>query len=155
MSSFKTVHSLVILSLTSISLVACSGNRPSNLGISTTGLAPCPASPNCVSSTAHDLEHQIAALQFSVPADQAWRVVRKLVAELPRTRIVSEQSNYLHAECRSGLFGFVDDLELHLRPAEGIIALRSAARLGYSDFGVNRQRIEDLRTTLSKRKIIP
>jgi uncharacterized protein (DUF1499 family) len=48
------------------------------------------------------------------------------------------------------VFGFVDDLELHLRAAEGVIAVRSASRLGYSDLGVNRRRIEDLRALLIK-----
>jgi uncharacterized protein (DUF1499 family) len=67
---------------------------------------------------------------------------------MPRTRIVRETADYLHAECRSTLFGFIDDLELNLRPTEGIIAVRSASRLGYSDFGANRRRIERLRASL-------
>ena len=62
--------------------------------------------------------------------------------------------DYLHAECRSAVFGFVDDLELNLRPAEGIIAVRSASRLGYSDLGVNRKRIETLRTALIRQGIV-
>jgi uncharacterized protein (DUF1499 family) len=57
-------------------------------------------------------------------------------------------------KCTSAFFGFVDDLELHLRTAEGVIAVRSAARLGYSDLGVNRRRIEDLRALLIKRGIV-
>jgi uncharacterized protein (DUF1499 family) len=64
---------------------------------------------------------------------------------------VNETSGYLHAECRSALLGFVDDLELHLRPSEGVIAVRSASRLGYSDFGVNRRRVEVLRASLISR----
>jgi uncharacterized protein (DUF1499 family) len=52
------------------------------------------------------------------------------------------------------VFGFIDDLELHLRSAEGLIAVRSASRLGYSDLGVNRRRIEDLRALLIKRGIV-
>ena len=82
------------------------------------------------------------------PATEVWQTVRKLVLEMPRTRIVNETSDYLHAECRSSVFGFVDDLELHLRPSEDIIAVRSASRLGYSDFGVNQRRIETLRAAL-------
>jgi uncharacterized protein (DUF1499 family) len=80
--------------------------------------------------------------------------VRESVESLPRTKIISETADYLHAECTSAFFGFVDDLELHLRTAEGVIAVRSAARLGYSDLGVNRRRIEDLRALLIKRGIV-
>jgi uncharacterized protein (DUF1499 family) len=85
---------------------------------------------------------------LSVPPEQAWRTVRRVVSELPRTKIMDDTAEYLHAECRSRIFRFGDDLELHLRPGEGQIGVRSAARLGYSDFGVNRDRVETLRRTL-------
>jgi uncharacterized protein (DUF1499 family) len=67
---------------------------------------------------------------------------------------IAETSDYLHAECATAIFGFVDDLELHLRVAEGVIAVRSASRLGYSDLGVNRRRIENLRALLGKQGIL-
>ncbi|MCE3240443.1 MAG: hypothetical protein K0Q83_950 [Deltaproteobacteria bacterium] len=69
-------------------------------------------------------------------------------------KLFAASADYLHAECTSAVFGFVDDLELHLRIAEGVIAVRSASRLGYSDLGVNRRRIEDLRALLIKRGIV-
>ena len=93
-------------------------------------------------------------MQLAVPAAEAWIEVRSLVAKLPRTHIVKETSTYLHAECQSALWGFVDDLELDLRAAEKTIAVRSASRLGYSDFGVNRSRIEALRAELKSRGVI-
>jgi uncharacterized protein (DUF1499 family) len=80
--------------------------------------------------------------------------VREQIAALPRTRIISVSDDYLHAECRSAVFSFVDDLELHLRPEQGLIAVRSAARLGYYDFGVNRKRIEVLRSTLQQQGVV-
>jgi uncharacterized protein (DUF1499 family) len=140
-----------VLLIASMLLVSCAGKRPSNLGVSNSGLPPCPSSPNCVSSDASDSSHKVPPLQFEVPPTEAWRVARELVSELPRTQIVNETSGYLHAECRSALLGFVDDLELHLRPSEGVIAVRSASRLGYSDFGVNRRRVEVLRASLISR----
>lgn len=117
-------------------------------------LATCPTSPNCVSSDAPDAKHYIAPLRLTVPALEAWQIVQAVVAERPRTQIIVAEENYLQAECRSRIFGFVDDLELHLRPEEKIIAVRSAARLGYSDFDVNRKRIEALRAELSRRGIV-
>lgn len=143
-----------LLLITSMALLSCTGKRPVNIGVSDSGLAPCPASPNCVSSDAGDSSHSIPPLQLEVPPDVAWITARELVARLPRTLIVQETSGYLHAECQSALFGFVDDLELHLRPAENIIAIRSASRLGYADFGVNRRRVEALRHALIKRDIV-
>jgi len=135
-------------------LLSCAGKRPTNLGVSDTGLSPCPSSPNCVSSDASDSGHQISALQLAAAPAEAWRSAREVVMELPRARIVEETEDYLHAECRSALFGFVDDLELQLRPSESIIAVRSASRLGYSDFGVNRRRVEALRESLAGRGVL-
>ena len=71
-----------------------------------------------------------------MPPGDAWLSVRGSVEGLPLTKIIDETSDYLHAECTSAVFGFVDDLELHLRPVEGLIAVRSSSRLGYSDLGV-------------------
>jgi hypothetical protein len=75
------------------------------------------------------------------PCGQQLRTSRE-PRSLPKT------DDYLHAECSSAFFGFVDDLELHLRPSQNLIAVRSAARLGHGDFGVNRRRVENLRSLL-------
>jgi len=144
----KVINILSVLFIANMLFFSCSGKRPSNIGVSDAGIAPCQSSPNCVSSNAHDNTHQVAPLQIAVTPAEAWQAVRKIISETPRTRIARETADYLHAECRSTMFGFVDDLELHLRPTEGIIAVRSASRLGYSDFSVNRRRIERLRASL-------
>ena len=132
-------------------LLHCAGTRPTNLGVSETGLVPCPASPNCVSSDAADSDHAIAPFELAVSGGQAWQAAVLAVSALPRTTIVTERDGYLHAECQSAVFGFVDDLELELRPEDQIIALRSASRLGYGDLGVNRRRVESLRQELRER----
>lgn len=135
-------------------LFSCAGKRPTNLGVKASRLAPCPSSPNCVSSDADDSAHSIAAFALAMPSGDAWLAVRGSVESLSLTKIIAEASDYLHAECTSAVFGFVDDLELHLRTAEGVIAVRSASRLGYSDLGVNRRRIEKLRALLLKQGIV-
>jgi uncharacterized protein (DUF1499 family) len=89
-----------------------------------------------------------------MPAETAWRVIAEVVKTLPRTEIREVKDRYLHAECTSVVFRFVDDLELELRPGEGIIAVRSASRKGYSDFGVNRRRVERLREALRSRGVV-
>ncbi|MES0327277.1 MAG: DUF1499 domain-containing protein [Gammaproteobacteria bacterium] len=153
MPTIKTFTNICLLIITTMSLFSCSGQRPTNLGITDNKLADCPASPNCVSSDASDERHKVLAIKFNVLANDAWEITKQTVVKLPRTQIVSETPDYLHAECTSAVFGFVDDLELQLRPAEGIIAIRSASRLGHSDFGVNRERVEALRVFLIKQGI--
>lgn len=148
---FKSLPLLLSLSLC---LISCAGSRPANLGVTADRLSPCPASPNCVCSDCDSTQHQIPPFALAVSARQAWQVVGEQIVALPRTRIITVSDDYLHVECRSAVFGFVDDLELHLRPEEGVIAMRSAARLGYYDFGVNRRRVEELRTTLQEKGLV-
>lgn len=87
-------------------------------------------------------------------AEEAWRAARAAVAAMPGITVITDNSDYLHAECRSAFFGFVDDLELHLRAKQNLIAVRSAARLGRSDFGVNKKRIEKLRSQLRQQGVV-
>ncbi|WP_296669429.1 DUF1499 domain-containing protein [Sulfuricaulis sp.] len=116
-------------------------------------LAPCPSSPNCVLSDATDSLHHVPHFAINLPVDEAWRLVREAVNEMPRTKVVETTGNYLHAECTSMIFRFVDDLEFELR-VEGIIAVRSASRTGRRDFGVNRRRVEQLREILRAKGVI-
>ena len=108
-------------------------------------LAPCPASPNCVCSRDSDPAHAIACIAYRVPAVMARQLLLQVLTERPRTRIITAEAHYLHAECRSAIFGFVDDVEFLLEAQRRCIACRSAARRGWYDFGVNRRRIEAVR----------
>ncbi len=132
-------------------LPACAP-RPDG-GMAGSMFAPCPAAPNCVSSDARDPRHAIAPFIPKSPAEETWPEIRAAILALPRTRLVVDDESYLHAECRS-LLGFTDDLEIQRRPGENAIAVRSAARSGYYDFGVNRRRVETLRGLLQKRGLI-
>jgi uncharacterized protein (DUF1499 family) len=137
-----------------MAVVPIPGKRPADLGVNGGRLAPCPASPNCVCSDDADAQHGVAPLRFAAAAGESWAAARQAVLSLPRSRVLTESADYLHAECASAFFGFVDDLELHLRPREGIIAVRSASRVGYSDFGVNRRRIETIRSALAAMRLL-
>ena len=136
-----------LVHLSGISIAAESVTMPKRF-------SPCPDSPNCVSSDAIDTSHRVEPFGIIIHADAAWRLVREVVNSLPRTEITQATDNYLHAECKSAVFRFVDDLELELRTGEGIIAVRSASRTGHSDFGVNRRRVERLRAVLQSRGAI-
>ena len=120
--------------------------QPAGLsGSLSTELADCPDRPNCVSSTAErDLNH-IAPIAMTGTVAESQARLKEIIAELPRSRIVESSDRYLRAEFRSRLLGFVDDLELLLDEEQKLIFVRSASRTGYSDFGVNRQRVETIR----------
>jgi len=110
----------------------------------------CPSSPNCVSSEAPDAKHAVEPLHLKGDPQKAWAAITRIAGQLPRCTIVENTEHYLHVECKSRLFRFVDDLELLLDPATMTIAIRSAARVGKSDLGVNRRRVEALRKKLQE-----
>lgn len=109
------------------------------------GLADCPERPNCVCTSATSPDSQISPIELVEPASAAQLKLEKIIAHMPNSRIVLSQDNYVHAEFRSRVFGFIDDLELLIDERERLIYLRSASRVGYSDLGVNRKRVEELR----------
>ncbi len=129
--------------------VGCRGTRP-ELGVVAGRLRPCPDTPNCVSSDAprSDPEHYVEPLAAGPDPRRAWIRAIDVVKRMPRVEVVAEEPGYLRAEVTSLIFRFVDDLELHARPRDGIIAVRSASRVGKSDLGVNRARVEEIRQQL-------
>lgn len=119
------------------------GTRPDNLGVKDGRFTACKPTPNCVSSQADpsDGEHYIAPIAYSGSMAE----LRNAVQSMPRASVISEEGHYLYAEYRSALMGFVDDVELLLDEKARLVHVRSASRLGRRDFGVNRERIEELR----------
>src|SRR5574337_75516 len=102
-------------------------------------LAPCPSSPNCVSTTAQDQEHAIAPFRYEKSQAEAQEALKAIVLSLPRTRFVEEDESYQHYEFPSLLLRFVDDVEFLFDESSKIVHFRSASRIGYSDLGVNRK----------------
>ncbi|NCJ06980.1 DUF1499 domain-containing protein [Synechococcales cyanobacterium C] len=126
------------------------GTRPDTLGVSAGQLAPCPDTPNCVASQAADPAHAITPLAYGTSRDQARDTLTALIQNQPRTQIIEQTEDYLYAECRSRLLGFVDDVEFYLPPQTPVIEMRSASRLGQSDLGVNRRRLEQIRLAMQE-----
>lgn len=108
-------------------------------------LAPCPSSPNCVSTQAQDEQHAIAPLRYQRSKAEAKETLKTIVLSLPRTRLAEEDDTYLRVEFTSLLLRFVDDVEFLFDDEAKTIHFRSASRIGYSDFGVNRRRMEEIR----------
>lgn len=120
--------------------------------MSKTRLDPCPSSPNCVSTQASDESHAIAPFRYRKSRAEAKEALKEVIRSLPRTKLVEEDETYLHYEVTSLLFRFVDDVEFLFDDDTKTIHFRSASRTGYGDLGVNRTRMEQLRS-LSERQL--
>ncbi len=123
-----------------------SGTRPTNLGVESGRLKPCPSSPNCVCSADSDQEHGIAPIAWAKSPAEAIAALKQVIQSMERTAIIVESGDYLQAEFTTKLMGYVDDVEFYVK--DGVIQVRSASRLGKSDLGVNRKRIEAIRSAL-------
>ncbi len=138
-------HAKALCCCLSLVVCLCSGTRPSNLGVHDGKLAPCPASPNCVSTFATDKTHAIKPLSYAGTIVEAKQKLIRVIDSLPRTRIISDSGNYLDVEFTSLLWRFVDDVQFVFDDSAKTIQFRSASRLGYGDMGVNRKRMETIR----------
>jgi uncharacterized protein (DUF1499 family) len=108
-------------------------------------LAACPDSPNCVSSFASDGDHGIEPISFEGDAAECFELVKRVLAEMPRIKVVEEDDNYLHATATTLIMRYVDDVEFTFDAQQKLLHFRSASRIGYSDLGANRARMETFR----------
>lgn len=123
--------------LIQLALFPIVGPPPAELGVHNGALAPCPSPAHC------------ARANWAVTdPEAAFTALGAAIAAMPRTTIVEQSGDYLHATASSALFGFVDDLELHLDRAHGLLQARSVSRLGDSDLGVNGRRLASLEQRL-------
>lgn len=111
-------------------------------------LAPCPSSPNCVSTQAQDEGHVIAPIRYRKSRVAAKEALKEVIRSLPRTKLVEEDESYLHYEFTSLLMRIVDDVEFLFDDETKTIHFRSASRIGYGDLGANRQRMEQVRALI-------
>ncbi|TGL37793.1 DUF1499 domain-containing protein [Leptospira perdikensis] len=138
----KTIPIFLFLILSLI--LGCTGTRPSYLGVKSERLADCPATPNCISSFAEptDKEHYRAAVPYKKNLKDAFAILKLKLEQSPRTKIIQENPNYIYTEFTSRLMRYVDDVEFYFDEKNKLLHFRSASRLGKSDLGVNRSRIE-------------
>lgn len=122
------------------------------LGLVSGILAACPDKPNCVCSEyGSDDAHYIAQLDYSgTSPEKAWEDVLQIIKKLGG-EVVVDNDGYIAATFSSSLFGFVDDLECRLEPSKKQIQIRSASRVGHSDLGVNRKRVEKIAFLFDRR----
>ncbi|GAC1654692.1 MAG: DUF1499 domain-containing protein [Herpetosiphon sp.] len=119
-----------------------------SLGIIDNRLAPCPTSPNCVSSYSSDQEHSMVPLPYRGNTAAAKSKLLQILAQYQRVTVVQDTPDYVHAIFQSRLFGFQDDVEFYFDEGAGMVHYRSASRIGFSDSGVNHARMTRIRSQL-------
>ena len=146
----KTKGFIISLLLFSV-LFGCEGTRPTNLGVRDEKLAPCPDKPNCISSQSTDQTHSVSPFTYTSPQKDAFADLKRILSDMKNASLVEESPIYIRSEFTTTLFRFVDDVEFFFDDAKKIIHIRSSSRLGYTDFGVNRERVEKIREAWKKR----
>lgn len=119
------------------------------LGLEASQLQPCPETPNCVVSQDGDAEHGIEPIAYQGDRTRAHDTLLQVLKMVPGSEVVEQREDYIRAEFTSKLMGFVDDGEFYFPSQPGVIQVRSAARLGESDLGVNRRRLEQIRLAMA------
>jgi uncharacterized protein (DUF1499 family) len=151
---YRSIQLGLKLALIVFMVNGCSGKRPDDIGIDPSGLRDCPKSPNCVSSEAKDEKHAIEPFRLKGDPNVSRPLIQDEMASMTGWTIVTATDTYIHVECKSRIFRFIDDLELYFTSSNGIISIRSASRIGYWDFGANRRRVELLRSELRSKQLI-
>ena len=145
----STLCKIALTIVLAVTVNSCAGFGVENEKTSHDHLAGCPDRSNCVSSEAKDPRHAIAPMVLIGDTSTSWAAIQAILGRMPRSTVVKATDRYLHVTFKSGLFRFVDDLELKLDPQSGVIAIRSASRVGYFDLGANRRRVESIRKQLT------
>lgn len=135
---------VIVIGALLVALSVASRKQP-ELGLVDGQLRPCPATPNCVSSEDKGGKAYIEPLNYSGPDEAAWADLKRAIAETGG-KVVRDDAGYLHAVYQTPLLRFVDDVELRQDTNGQVIHVRSASRVGQSDFGANRKRVERIRS---------
>ena len=147
----RAIRKVIVLSTIAIAgliVLSMTAARPDHLGLHGGKLAPVPDSPNCVSSMTEKESARMDPFEVSAADQPLEKLKQAIEAAVPRSRLVTEKENYLHYEFTSRLFRFVDDGEFLIDAENGVVHFRSASRVGYSDMGANRKRMEKIREAL-------
>ena len=129
--------------------------RPSHIiGVRDGRFADCPNRPNCVSTQTDNTDQEMEPIPLLQPPGQTIKGLKQIISSMSGSRVVESSTHYLHAEFRSFVFGFVDDVELWVDEDAQVVHFQSASRLGYSDLGVNRNRMQAIRRRYETEAVI-
>lgn len=107
-------------------------------------LKPLKGSPNAVSTQTSIEELRMDPLPYAGSRGQSIEAMKMAMNQLPRAELVKETDEGLHYVVTSKVMRFKDDIDFLFDDATQQVEFRSASRVGYSNFGVNRKRMEDV-----------
>ena len=125
---------------------------PDNLGLKNQLLSPSPGTPNCVSSQEKNLQHRIQPITFKDSLELAKERLHRVINSMRGTKVITQDVLYWHVEFTTQLLRFIDDVEFYFDESQSLIHVRSASRQGYWDLGVNRRRVETIRSRFEELK---
>jgi len=141
----RTTQALLLALL----LTGCSGMTDNKQDPATISeLASCPSSPNCVSSVDAGRSHYIDPIAIAGDPDAAWQALINILNADRSITFTASEEHYIRAEAKTRILRFTDDVEFLLNRRANQIEMRSASRVGYSDLGKNRKRLEQLRSKM-------
>ena len=146
----RKVFVLSVIAIAGLVVLSMTASRPNHIGANAGSLAPVPDSPNCVSSVTDKDSHKMSPIDVSGIEDPLEKLKSAIESEFSRAALITEKENYLHYEFTSMIFRFTDDVEFLLDVDNERIDFRSASRVGYSDMGTNRKRMEQIRSAFEK-----
>ena len=136
---YKTLLKICIIIISSI-IISCVGKTPTTIGL----FSDCPNKPNCVSTKNSNSKSYIEPIRYAGSRVEAKKILFLTLETFKDSRVKNEKDKFIYIEFFSEVFGFVDDVEFYFNKP-GVIEFRSASRIGYSDLGVNRKRMEAIR----------
>lgn len=141
----RNVFTVFTLSLVGLLGISMTSKQPDNLGATNGKLATCPDTPNCVSTQAADPGKKMEPVAFKGSSAETISKIKKTIKlDWPRATLISETDHYLHYEFKSLIFRFIDDVEFYVDDKASVIQFRSASRVGHSDLGINRKRMNQV-----------
>lgn len=146
--SLVTLMVLVMVTIICSRWYSAEYSHPQGLGLVNGGFSECGSNPNCVSSQTTQKKKYIAPLNTHDTEELAWLMLSEVVGEMPQAILITEYERYRHYQFTSPLMGFIDDVELLFDPTKKQVQVKSASRVGKSDMGANRSRVELLRERL-------
>jgi uncharacterized protein (DUF1499 family) len=149
-SVISTLIVVIVISGVLLTILSCASNPP-KVQLVDGRLRACPDSPNCVSSESDRASSRVEPLTFQGPPEKARSDLKETLHEMGG-KIQEDREGYLWATFTSRVFRFVDDVEFRMVSTDGMIHVRSGSRVGYSDLGVNRRRVEKLRTLFNQKR---
>ena len=136
----SNLYQIILFVKLSIILSSCSGVVPLTIG----QFARCPEKPNCVPTKNSSIENTIKPIFYKGSHENAKQNLLLAIKTFGSAKVKKELDQFIHVEFTSNIFRFIDDVEFYLTE-QGVIHFRSASRIGHSDLGVNRRRVEMIR----------